>query len=107
MTLEDLAYVLASTELPVTYHSWHDVDGERPSLPFITYQVAYSNNFFADDKVYLPVNHVDISLYTALKSPETEARVEGALDRADIPWNKTETFIDSEHCYQIIYEIEV
>ena len=63
--------------------------------------------FFADDKVYLPVNHVDISLYTALKSPETEARVEEALDRADIPWNKTETFIDSEHCYQIIYEIEV
>lgn len=107
MTLAELSDVLASTGIPVTYHSWHDVDRERPSLPFMTYQVAYSNNFFADNTVYEPINHVDIALYTRLKSVETEALVETALEAAELPWNKTETFLDSEHCYQIIYEIEV
>lgn len=107
MTLAELSDVLASTGIPVTYHSWNDVDGSRPSLPFMTYQVAYSRNFFADNAVYQPVNHVDISLYTKLKSPDEEALVESALEAAELPWNKTETYIDSEHCYQIIYEIEV
>lgn len=107
MTLPELSDVLASTGIPTTYHSWHDVDGERPALPFMTYQVAYSNNFFADNTVYLPINHIDISLYTALKSLETESLVEAALEGAELPWNKTETFINSEHCYQIIYEVEV
>lgn len=107
MTLAELSDVLVSTGVPTTYHSWHDVDGERPSLPFITYQVSYSNNFFADNTVYLPIDHIDISLYTALKSQETEALVEAALLGAELPWNKTETFLDSEHCYQIIYEVEV
>lgn len=107
MTLAELSDVLVSTGIPTTYHSWHDVDGERPSLPFITYQVAYSNNFDADNRVYFPVQHVDISLYTAIKAPETEGTLEAALDAAELPWEKTETFLDSEHCFQIIYEVEV
>lgn len=107
MTLEELYTVLNATEIPVTYHSWSDSDDERPSLPFMTYQVAYSNNFMADDKVYLPVNHVDIALYTAVKDLTAEGTLEAALDAAGLPWNKTETYLDSEKCFQIIYEVEV
>lgn len=107
MTLEELYTVLNATEIPVTYHSWSDADSERPALPFMTYQVAYSNNFMADDKVYLAVQHIDIALYTAAKSPATESTVETALDAAGLPWNKTETYLDSEKCFQVIYEVEV
>ena len=107
MTLEGLYAVLVATNIPVTYHSWSDSDSERPALPFMTYQVAYSNNFMADDKVYLAVQHIDIALYTAAKSPTTESTVETALDAAWLPWNKTETYLDSEKCFQIIYEVEV
>lgn len=107
MTLEELYAVLNATGIPVTYHSWSDSDDERPALPFMTYQVAYSNNFMAENRVYLTVQHVDIALYTAIKSPETEETVEEALNSADLPWQKTETYLDSERCFQIIYEVEV
>lgn len=107
MTLAELSDVLAGTGLPVTYHSWSDVDGERPALPFLTYMVAYSHNMFADNTVYYPVNHVQIELYTALKDLTSEGLVETALEEAELPWEKTETYLNSEHCYQIIYEVEV
>lgn len=62
MTLENVYEILSASGIPVTYHSWSDSDRERPGLPFMTYQVAYSSNFMADSRVYLPVNHIDISL---------------------------------------------
>lgn len=107
MSLEDLFTILNSTGLPVTYRSWSDDDTERPELPFLTYQVAYTNNFFADSVTYAVVNHIDISLYTAFKDVGSEEALEDVLFENEIPWNKTETYLDEEHCYQIIYEIEV
>lgn len=67
--------------------------------------VSYSNNFVADGAVYYPVLHIQIELYTQLKNPEAEDKVEKAL--SSLVWEKTETYIDSEACYQILYEIEV
>ena len=61
--------------------------------------------FGADNAVYYPINHLQIELYTSLKDPETEDKVEKAL--SSLFWEKSEYYIDSEQCYQIIYEIEV
>lgn len=103
MDLQTLNEILSSTGLPVTYRAWPE--GNAPPMPYICYLCAYSSNFIADGEVYFPINHVQVELYTALKSPDVEAQVESAL--AGIPWEKTETYIDSEKCYQILYEIEV
>lgn len=103
MTLEELNELLETTGLPVAYREWPE--DSAPPLPFICYLVAYSNNFAADGVVYLPVNHIQVELYTKLKDQATEAKVETAL--AQFVWNKTETYIDTERCYQIMYEIEV
>lgn len=105
MTLEKLYTALVLTGLPVTYHSWADNDGERPGLPFVCYNEVYSNNFFADGKVYKPVRHVQIELYEAARSAATEMTLESAL--SEIPWQRTVNYLDGEGCYQIIYEIEV
>ena len=105
--LEKLYPVLERMLLPFTYHSWSDDDKERPSLPFICYNEAYSHNFIADGKVYLPVKHVQIELYERTRSAEVEGLVEKALDDAEIPWQDTVTYLDDEGCFQIIYEIEV
>lgn len=103
MTLAELADLLKSTGIPVTYYAWPE--NQAPQLPFICYLTPGSNNFAADGLVYYPVAQVNIELYTKIKSPETEAKVEETL--ASIFWDKSETYIDSEKCYQIVYEIEV
>lgn len=103
MTLEELKTLLESTGLPVAYRAFPV--GKAPDLPFICYLVEYSNNFDADNRVYCPINHITIELYTEFKSPESEALVETALQ--DICWEKTEDYLDDERCYEISYEIEV
>ena len=103
MTLEELKTLLESTGLPVAYRAFPV--GQAPDLPFICYLVEYSNNFDADNRVYHPINHISIELYTEFKNPDAEALVETALK--DICWEKTEEYLDDERCYEILYEIEV
>ena len=103
MTLQEIKAMLQSTGLPVIYRAWPDK--EAPPLPFICYLVAYSVNFGADGTTYYPINHLQIELYTKFKDSESEDKIETAL--SSFYWEKTETYIDSEKCYQILYEIEV
>lgn len=105
MTLSELNTVLLSTGLPVAYGYFPEETAPAP--PCITYEVAYSNNFGADDKVYQKINHIDIFLYTKLKDEVSEGKVETALDGASLFYEKTESFLSSEQCYQIIYEVEI
>ena len=103
MTLEGLYQLLESTGLPVVYRA-RPMDGE-PHLPYICYLPAYSNNFSPHGVVYQPIDHVQIELYTKDKNPKAEGRVESAL--SSLFWEKSETYIDTEQCYQILYEVEV
>lgn len=103
MTLGSVASILEKTGLPVIYRAWPE--NEAPPLPFICYLVPGTDNFFADGETFAVINRVNVELYTKLKSPEAEVLVEKALSA--IAWQKTETYISSERCYQILYEIEV
>lgn len=103
MSLEELRAILETTGLPVTYRAWPEK--EAPPLPFICYLVAYSNNFGADNRVYRKINHIQVELYTKQKDPDTEDKVENAL--SSFYWDKTEEYIDTERCYQILYEMEM
>lgn len=103
MTLAELKTALETSGIPFAYRAWPE--GSAPPLPFGCYLVAYSNNFAADGVVYAKIDHIQIELYTALKDPAAEEKVETAL--SSFVWEKIETYIDSEKCYQILYEIEV
>jgi len=103
MNLEQLAERLTKTGLPVTYRAWPA--GEAPSLPFLCYLVEGNNPTFADGSVYYSYDDVRVELYTALKDPALEATVENAL--SGFHWKKEETYVDTQRCYMIIYEIEV
>ncbi len=105
MTIADLKTILASTGLPVAYLKF-PADDEQ-DLPVICFRETGTNNFAADDKVFQKISDFDIELYTTFKSPATEALVEQALADASIVWEKTEEYLDTEKCYEIIYEIEV
>lgn len=103
MTLKEFKDILENAGFPVTYHFWPE--RKAPSMPYICYYISDSDNFAADGMVYYPVNRVQVELYTELKDTDAEAALETAL--ASFYWNKTETYIDTEKCYQVAYEIEV
>jgi hypothetical protein len=101
VTPEELKTLLDGTGLPVAYHHWD----EPPKAPYVTYLYAYSSDLMADDRNYVSVDNWQVELYTAVKDPASEALVEAKLEEAAIPYQKIETYLDSEGLYQILYQI--
>ena len=46
-------------------------------------------------------------MYTDFKDPSLESRVEDVLDRHEIFYNKSETWIQSEKLYEVMYAFEM
>jgi len=103
MTLIELYTRLSETGLPVAYYCFPE--GEAPNLPFVCYLVVSSSNFTADGKVYYPVQNIDIELYSKNKDTVSEALIEDAL--TDIVWEKSETYLDDEKCFEVVYSIQI
>ena len=102
--MEELLQILNETQIPYAYH--HFAEGESPEPPFICYLLPGSNNFSADGKVYYKINEVHIELYTDLKDLAVEQQLEDVLDEHGIFYNKSETWIESEKLYEVLYTFE-
>lgn len=103
MSLEAFKELLETSGFPVAYHSFPAK--EDPPMPYIVYLTPYSKNFKADGRVYASLKSMQVELYTQFKDLEAEAKVEAALE--EYYYRKSETWIDSENCYEVIYELEV
>ena len=103
--MEELLQILSETQIPFAYH--HFAEGESPDPPFICYLLPGSNNFSADGKVYYKINEVHIELYTDLKDLAVEQQLEEVLDEHGIFYNKSETWIESEKLYEVLYTFEM
>ena len=103
--MEELLQILSETQIPFAYH--HFAEGESPEPPFICYLLPGSNNFSADGKVYYKINEVHIELYTDLKDLAVEQQLEDMLDEHGIFYNKSETWIESEKLYEVLYTFEM
>lgn len=108
MTLNDIYTILKATGYPVAYSHFIKTDkAPLPSPPYICYLSAYSSNFKADNKVYTKVDNLQIELYTAKKDLIAEKKIEDLLEKNEIAWESTETFIESEQLFQKIYEVRL
>ena len=105
MTIENIVEMLQEMNIPFAYD--HFAEGESPEPPFICYLIPGSDNFAADGKVYFKMNEVRIELYTDFKDLDLESRVEGVLDGHEIFYNKSETWIQSEKLYEVMYSFEM
>lgn len=104
MTLSELATILTSTGYPVRYGMFK----EPPATsPYIEYECSYTENFGADNKAYHKIQNVSIFLFTKTKDPTAEEALEMKLDGANIYWNKTESFLQEESVFQILYEVKI
>ena len=105
MTIENLVEMLQELKIPFAYD--HFAEGESPEPPFICYLIPGSDNFAADGRVYFKLNEVRIEMYTDFKDLDLESRVECVLDGHEIFYNKSETWIQSEKLYEVMYAFEM
>lgn len=103
--MEQIVKMLDEIGLPFAYD--HFAEGESPDPPFICYLSPNSNNFAADGKVYYKINEIHIELYTDCKDLSAEQTVEAVLDEHGIFYEKSETWIESEKLYEVLYSFEM
>ena len=105
MTYEQLAHIIEGIGLSTAYYSFPEK--EAPALPYIVYYYPGTQNFPADNKVYQINQTLNIELYTRAKDFYQEQAVEAVLEANGLVWDKTESYIDTEHMYEVLYEMEV
>ena len=102
--MDELVQLITEMNIPFAYD--HFAEGESLDPPFICYLLPNSDNFSADGKVYHKLSVVHLELYTDKKDTVSEAKVETVLDTHEIFYNKTETWIESEKLYEVMYTFE-
>ena len=97
--------MMEEMKLPFAYD--HFVEGESPEPPFLVFLYPKAANFAADGIAYFKITQLDIELYTDLKNPDLEETIEAVLLKHCIFYGKSETWIESEKLYEVLYEMEV
>lgn len=105
MTVNEVKEMIESMGFPCTYDFFPI--GQVPQPPYIVFYYPNSSNVAADDHVYKRVDALNIELYTPVKSFSAEKAVEDVLEAHSIVWDKSETYINSEHMYEVLYEMEI
>ena len=103
--MDKLLEILKSAGFPYAYD--HFAEGEAPDPPFVCYLLPGSDNFSADGKVYYRISEARVELYTDQKDLAAERKLEDALDACGIFYEKSETWIDSEKLYEVLYVFEI
>lgn len=100
----DIARLIESIGLPFTYYSF-PID-QAPSLPYLVYYYPNYDDFSADNINYIPIPQLNVELYTENKDFELEKQVESVFKEYGLFFDKSETYIQQEHMFQILYTIE-
>jgi len=105
MTYENVIEMLEEAGLPLAYD--HFAEGESPEPPFLIFLFPGTDNVFADDMVYQKIDELNIELYTDKKDPETENLIEDILIAHELPYEKSEVWIESEKMYEVLYQTQM
>lgn len=104
MTHNEIVKMLEEMKIPFSYD--HFAEGESPEPPFICFLFTGSDNFAADGRVFLKIRRVNVELYTDFKDPDRESELETVLDGHGIFYEKSETWIEDEKLYEVLYKFE-
>ncbi len=103
--MDELTALLKELGIPFAYD--HFAEGESPQPPFLCYLLPESRNFAADGRVYHRITEVRLELYTDYKDLTLERSVESVLDAHGIFYDKSETWIESEKLYEVLFTFEM
>lgn len=104
MTQAELYRNLKDIGLPLAYNHFTN---EHPDPPYLVYLYSYSSDLLADNINYKEISNYQIELYTIKKDLENEKLVEEKLKEIELPYSKTETYLNDEKLFQIIYEVQL
>lgn len=105
MTYKEVSTMVKSIGLPYAYYQFPEGTAEAP--PFICFFWSEDNDLKADNLNYQKIERLNIELYTDNKDYENEANIETVLTNNSVVWSKSETYIDSERLYMVLYEADV
>ncbi len=105
MTKQEIEQLLDKTGIEYRHHHFEVTEAVDP--PFLVWYLPGSDNFAADGRVYFRIDKLNLELYTDQKDFALEEKVEHMLSDAGLYWNKTESFLDEEQMYEVLYEMEV
>lgn len=105
MTFEETKSMIEETGLPVAYD--HFAEGESPDPPFTCFLFPGSDNVFADNVVWQKIDELNIELYTDKKDPDIESKIEDILTAHELPYEKSEVWIEDEKMYEVLYQTEI
>lgn len=105
MTYDQIMEIAEETNLPYSYD--HFAEGESPDPPFLIFMLPNESHFHADGRTYYVTTDLVFELYTDIKDPVLEKRIESILQGHEINYEKSETWIETEKMYEVIYEMEV
>ncbi|MCQ2979630.1 MAG: hypothetical protein MJ245_07525 [Clostridia bacterium] len=102
--LQELKTALDGLNIPVAYSHFN----VATSTPYLVYYVDSSDGFYADNKTYSKTQTINIELYTDIKDETLEGSLETILNNNDLAYSiMSETYIDDEELYEVLYQIEI
>ena len=103
MTQAELCAALKSLGMPVAYGEF-----TQPTVPpFITYQFNSNDDLFADNKNVIAVDTYLVELYVKFKDLAKEKLIQDKFKELNLPYSKTEEYLESEKVRQVVYEIQL
>lgn len=98
--------MITLAELKTAFKDFTYFYGSAPigtALPYLVATNNGSNNFTADNKVFSPLEGIQLEFYSVSKDETKEGTIEGILDGLDIPYEKQEAFDEDQSFYLTIY----
>lgn len=103
MTLEELGQRVENEGFRYAYGSF--LTEQQP--PYLISLTQSSNNFMADNKVYLKKNEVALEYYYKIKDFDEQNKIEDIILK-DVSWEKSEeVYLQDEKVWYVIYYFEV
>lgn len=100
--MQNLKLILDQLNIPVAYDHFNT----PISPPFVAFRRYSQDNYGADNVVFKKINRYYIELYTEYKDVVLENALEDILTDNDIFYNvESETYIDTEQMYEVVYSI--
>jgi len=88
---------------PVAYSHFN----QEVKAPYLTYLFTYDNDMMADNENYVEISNFQVELYTDVKDPAAEKKVQAKLKELRLPYGKSGTWIESEKMFQTVYDIQL
>lgn len=105
VTYKKINQMIESLGLPYAYYQFPE--GTAEPTPFICFYFSDENGLKADNVNYAKLVTLRIELYTDNKRFDLEEQISNLLTINELPYNKYESYIDTEKMLMQTYETEV